>query len=207
MINDAEVAPTGKGAGFWGGMMFATFGTAAGLFMSGVVDVVPGMFLMIAPGVLFAPLMKEAGRRAGTDLSGTCTKGEAQWRYAIRTGLFSSLYFLALAAMMIAEKEFELTDTIKVILALMPGLAVVGIFWAVGRLILEEPDEFMRMLIIRQALIASALALSAASVWGFLEDADIVVHVDAYWWAVLWFFGLGVGAIVNRIQYGTWGAA
>jgi hypothetical protein len=71
---------------------------------------------------------------------------------------------------------------------------------------LEEQDEFMRMLIIRQSLIASALALSCASIWGFLEAADLVMHIDAYWFAIVWFFGLAVGSVFNRIQFGTWGA-
>ena len=40
-----------------------------------------------------------------------------------------------------------------------------------------------------------------------LEAADLVMHVDAYWWPVAWFLGLFIGAVANRIEYGTWGAA
>jgi len=69
----------------------------------------------------------------------------------------------------------------------------------------EEPDEFIRMLIVRQSLIATAVALSAASVWGFLEAYGVVGHVDSYWVVVLWFAGLGIGAAVNKLQYGTFG--
>ena len=74
---------------------------------------------------------------------------------------------------------------VRLIIAAMPGFAIVGFFWAIGRLIIEEKDEFMRMLTIRQILISSALALSAASVWGFLESADLVMHLDGYWYAVI----------------------
>ena len=62
------------------------------------------------------------------------------------------------------------------------------------------------MLVVRQSLIATGLALSAATVWGFLESADVAPHLDAYWVAVAWFLGLFVGGLSNRIEYGSWGA-
>ena len=61
------------------------------------------------------------------------------------------------------------------------------------------------MLVVRQALIATAIALSLASTWGFLESFELVGHVHAYWWPIAWFFGLGVGAIANKIQHGAAG--
>ena len=39
----------------------------------------------------------------------------------------------------------------------MPGLAICGVFWAIGRLIVDEKDEFIRMLIVRQTLIATGV--------------------------------------------------
>ena len=91
------------------------------------------------------------------------------------------------------------------ILGFIPGLAIVGAFYAVGMLIVEEKDEFIRMLLVRQTLIATAIALSAATVWGFLENFGLVAHVDAYWVAILWFAGLGLGGLVNRLTHGASG--
>jgi hypothetical protein len=88
------------------------------------------------------------------------------------------------------------------VLAILPGLSVAGIFWAVGKLLVEETDEYLRMLLVRQTLVATAFALSLATVWGFLENFDLVPHVDAYYIAILWFAGLGVGALYNRITLG-----
>ena len=55
---------------------------------------------------------------------------------------------------------------------------------------------------VRQTLWASGFALSVATVWGFLENFDLVEHVDAYSVAIVWFFGLGVGGIVNKLTIG-----
>ncbi|HEY0026623.1 MAG TPA: hypothetical protein VGC35_02020 [Allosphingosinicella sp.] len=83
--------------------------------------------------------------------------------------------------------------------AIVPALLVVGIFVAIGRYLVEERDEYQRLLMVRQSLVASGLALSVATIWGFLESFGLAPHVDAYWIAVIWFGGLGVGDCVNKL--------
>lgn len=132
-------------------------------------------------------------------------RSEAQRRYLKRTVAATALYLSAVAAASFLIDKGEPSTVFTALLALLPGLAVIAFFWAIGRLIVDEKDEFIRMLIVRQSLIATAVALSAASVWGFLEAYGVVRHVDSYWVVVLWFFGLGVGAVANKIQYGAYG--
>ncbi|WP_245739285.1 hypothetical protein [Sphingomonas rubra] len=88
------------------------------------------------------------------------------------------------------------------IAAIVPALLIIGIFVAIGRYLVEERDEFVRMLMIRQTLVASGLALSLATLWGFLESFRLAPHVDAYWFAIVWFGGLGLGACINRFTLG-----
>lgn len=203
-----EIANQAKGRSpfFYAGLMLGSYGAIAGLIMSGAINNITALILMIAPLGLVIPMMKAASRRIDNGGAGCVGKGLAQQRYMKRVAIFTSLYLLAMAGMVFSREATELAEALKVILAILPGLAVIGIFWAIGRLIVEEQDEFIRMLVIRQSLIATGLALGAASVWGFLEAADVVIHLDAYWWAVVWFFGLAVGAVANRIEYGAWGA-
>ena len=132
-------------------------------------------------------------------------KSKAQRRYLFRMVIVSIIYLAAtfLAAWLIDDGDP--VTPLTVVLAVMPGLGVVGYIWAIARLMVEESDEFLRMLIVRQSLIATGIALSAASVWGFLEQFGVVSHVDAYWWAVIYFFGFGAGAAINRIQFGASG--
>jgi hypothetical protein len=70
----------------------------------------------------------------------------------------------------------------------------------IGRYLVEESDEYLRDQFVRQALIATGFALSIATAWGFLENFGLVPHVYAYYAAILWFAGLGIGAGVNKLQ-------
>ncbi len=90
-------------------------------------------------------------------------------------------------------------------LAVIPGLAMVGIFYAYGMLIIEQKDEFIRMLLLRQLIIGTGIALSFAIVWGFLEEFGLVAHIYPYYVAVAWLLGFAFGGLVNKITYGAWG--
>jgi hypothetical protein len=61
------------------------------------------------------------------------------------------------------------------------------------------------MLLVRQTLVATGFALSVATVWGFLENFELVAHVDAFYIAILWFLGLGLGSLYNRLTLGDSG--
>jgi hypothetical protein len=102
-------------------------------------------------------------------------------------------------------KHHLLSGVVAYIVAALPALPIIGIFFAMGRYLVEEQDEYVRMLMIRQALWASGFALSAATIWGFLESFDVVGHIDAYYIAVIWFGGLGVGSLINKLTVGDGG--
>jgi len=90
-------------------------------------------------------------------------------------------------------------------LALIPGFAMAALFWASGKAIAETDDEFMRMLAVRQHLIAAGFAMAVASVWGMLEMFALVPHINPFYIVVLWSVGIFVGMIVNRVTHGVWG--
>lgn len=189
----------------WAAMTFASFGGVAGLAMTGAINTATTMILMIIPASLFFQMIRVANNAAVATAS--CGgKGEAQRAYIKRVAIFSSLYLVVFAIQIAVLKAGDPPMALRAALSVLPGLAVVGIFWAIGRLIVEEQDEFLRMLIVRQALIATGFALGAATIWGFLEVGGVVPHLDAYWVAVVWFFGQFIGAASNRITYGSWGA-
>jgi len=126
-------------------------------------------------------------------------------RYLGRLGSSMVIYVASLCAAKYVISRDLVEGPIVWILGLIPGLAVVGIFYAIAMLIIEQKDEFMRMLIVRQTLIGTAVALSISTFWGFLENFGLVAHVDSYWIAFIWFFGFGFGGFINRITHGTWG--
>lgn len=189
---------------FWAWLTFAAFGAVVGLAMTGAIEGATALILMIVPAALFFQTMRSANR-GGTG-SACGANGVAQRRYRKRVMIFTSAYLLAFAVQTLLLRDASPPIALRAVLGVAPALAIIGVFWAIGRLIVEETDEFLRMLIVRQTLVATALALSLATLWGFLEAADVVVHVEAYWIAVVWLLGNLVGAIANRVTYGAWGA-
>lgn len=126
-------------------------------------------------------------------------------RYMVRLGVSMTVYVVSLFVALYLVNQRHVTGPILWPLALLPGLAIVGAFYAIGMLIVETTDEFVRMLLVRQVLYATVIALSLATIWGFLENFELVPHIPAFYWAIAWFLGFGIGGIVNRVTLGASG--
>ncbi|MEO7240684.1 MAG: hypothetical protein ABIW16_04720 [Sphingomicrobium sp.] len=120
-------------------------------------------------------------------------------RYPIRLAVLMTAYILLLLLAKYMVKRDLAEGALLWILAILPALPIIGMFWAIGRLLIEETDEYVRSQLVRQLLIGSAVTLSVATVYGFLENFGLVGHVDAFYLTILFFVGMGVGAAVNRL--------
>ena len=125
-------------------------------------------------------------------------------RNLVRTAIVTAIYVGGLFAAKYLIADVGVSRPLAIGVALVPGLAVVGFFYSTGKMIVETEDEFMRMLAVRQQLIAAGFAMSAASVWGVLEMFDLVPHVEAFYIMVLWAVGVFVGQVANRVTHGVW---
>lgn len=182
--------------------VIAMIGAGALVTFAGIDDPVLAKGIMLVPllfilkaglnGIHNARLRPSAG-------------GSANARYLARMLVVTFLYVGSLFAALALIDEGDPVTIGTIVLAFLPGLAVAAYFWAIARLMIELDDEFLRMLMVRQSLVATAIALSAASIYGFLENFEIVPHLAAFYWPIVWFAGLGVGAIVNKLTYGTTG--
>ncbi len=128
------------------------------------------------------------------------SKSPAQRRYILRVSAAMAAYIVTLTAALHFVGGGTVTGPPAYLLALLPGVSIAAIFWAIGRLLVEEHDEYQRMLLVRQALVATGFTLSVVTMWGFLENFDLVPHVDAFYVAVLWFGGLALGSCVNWLM-------
>ena len=126
-------------------------------------------------------------------------------RYNWRVVWLSLLYAAALLLAVYGFKHHLLSGGLAYVVAVLPALPIIGIFASIGRYLVEEQDEYVRMLMVRQTLWASGFALSLATIWGFLESFDLAGHVEAYYIAVAWFFGLGLGGVINKLTLGDGG--
>ena len=129
----------------------------------------------------------------------------AMRRYNWRAIWLSLIYAVLLIGVVYGFRHHLISGPVAYVAAVLPALPIIGIFASIGRYLVEEQDEYVRMLMVRQTLWASGFALSVATIWGFLENFDLVEHVDAYSVAVLWFGGLGLGACINKFTLGASG--
>lgn len=129
-------------------------------------------------------------------------KSIALKRYNRTVIVLSLIYAAALMAAVYGFDHHLLVGAPAWIVAVLPALPICGIFVAIGRYLVEEQDEYVRMLMVRQTLWASGFALSLATIWGFLESFGLVGHIESYYVAVLWFGGLGLGACINKLTLG-----
>lgn len=123
----------------------------------------------------------------------------ANRRYTRSILLLSLAYAVFLLSAVWLFKHHMVAGPAAFGVAVLPALPIIGMFVAIGRYLVEEPDEYVRLLLVRQSFIACGFALSIATIWGFFENFDLVGHVESYYIAVLWFGGLGIGSCVNRI--------
>ena len=124
----------------------------------------------------------------------------AQRAYLRRFVPLMGAYVIILFGAIWLNKAAAPTGPFAVVLAILPALPLIGVVWAIGRLIVEEADEYQRSLTIRQVIVATGFMLAVTSVWGFLETFALVPHLPMYWAFIIWCAGLGVGSLVNEMK-------
>lgn len=121
-------------------------------------------------------------------------------RYTRSMLLLMVSYVLILIGVNIYFVNNSPTGPIAYVAAALPALPIVGVFIIIGRLLVDlKTDEYVQRLLVRQTLIATGFALTIATFWGFLEAFNLAPHLEAYWFAVLWFGSLGVGGCANAL--------
>lgn len=123
----------------------------------------------------------------------------AQRRYNRRVLILSLVYTVLLLIAVYLLSRHLVAGPLAYVVGTLPALAVCGFFWLMAVYLVDETDEYLRMLQIRQLLFATGLALSAATIWGFLEGFDLLPHLVGYAWPVVWLASLALGAVFNHL--------
>jgi hypothetical protein len=133
-------------------------------------------------------------------------KSPAIRRYLIRLAVLMAIYIATLFTAVTLFKSGSVSGLAAWALAIAPALPIIGVFWAVMRLLIEEPDEFIRMMHVRQSLVATGFCLTVMTIWEFLQNFELVPPGNfGFGAAFFWFMGLGVGALYNKFTLGTAG--
>jgi hypothetical protein len=119
-------------------------------------------------------------------------------RYTIRIFLFVSSYVIILtSSLTFARGGSEHSQATLIGLALITAFPIIGMFWAIFRLLVETDDEYQRLLFAKQNLLATAATLVIVTVWQFLQVYNVVT-TGPQWMGVIWFAMLGIAAPIVR---------
>lgn len=130
----------------------------------------------------------------------------AMRRYLVRLFLLMATYIAALIGAKLAFPLVPPRGPLAYVLALAPAVPLLGVFWAVFRLLVEESDEYIRLLLVRQTLFATAFCLVTMTVWEWLQNFDLVAPGHGGFGAAFWWFvGLELGGIFNKLTIGDAG--
>jgi len=125
-------------------------------------------------------------------------------RYTMRLAILMAAYLVTLFAAVRLLRSHSVEGPAAYALAVLPALPVIGVFWAVMRLLVEEPDEYLRTLLVRQVMIATGFCLSVMTILEFLRNFDLLPSGSGGFGAIFyWFLGFAIGAIYNRVTAGS----
>ena len=112
-------------------------------------------------------------------------------RYNRRMLAAGAIYVVGLFTAIWAHDELHPSGLAAFGIALLPSIGVLWMVYAMGRLLAEEEDEYLRHRHIRASLFGLGTLLTLATIWGFFEQFDLVPHVPT--WAAVPVFCLGLG--------------
>jgi hypothetical protein len=155
-----------------------------------------GTVLMAVLVILFGFTLFRAGEQR-SKASGNFSM--AIGRYNRRMMAASAVYVVGLFAAVWAHDTLRLTSAAAFAVAFLPSIGVLWMVWAMGRLLAEEQDEYLRHRLVRSSLFGLGTLLTLATVWGFFEQFDLVPHVPT--WAAVPVFAFGLG-LANCVPWG-----
>jgi len=155
-----------------------------------------GTVLLSVLVILFGYTMFRAGERQAK-ASGNFSI--AIGRYNRRMMAAGAFYVVGLFAAVWAHDTLKLSSAAAFAVAFLPSIGVLWMVWAMGRLLAEEQDEYLRHRLVRSSLFGLGTLLTLATVWGFFEQFDLVPHVPT--WAAVPVFAVGLG-LANCVPWG-----
>jgi hypothetical protein len=125
-------------------------------------------------------------------------KSPAMRRYLKRLTLCMTVYVVLIFAVGWLFRHAPPTGALAWGAAVLPALPILATFWTIFRLLEEETDEYIRHMLVRQSLFATAFCLSIMTVWEFLQNYDVVpAGTGGFGATFFWFAGLGIGGMIN----------
>ncbi len=120
-------------------------------------------------------------------------------RYTLRVLLFMAAYTVILIGGKTYAQSADLSQFVRIALAVATALPICGVFWAIFRMLIEVDDEYQRLLFAKQILLGTAWALAIVTVWEFLTVYDVLAS-GPKWTGVIWFMTFGLAGGYVRLR-------
>ena len=155
-----------------------------------------GGILIVSLVAMFTVMIARTGEQHAR---ATGNFSPAMGRYNRRMMVASAIYVIGLFGAIWAHDNLSLPAAAAFLVALAPSAGVLLMIAAMGRLIAEETDEYLRHRYVRSSLFGLGTLLTLATIWGFFEQFDLVPHAPT--WMAVPVFAIGLGIA----HCGRWG--
>lgn len=138
--------------------------------------------------------------RAGEDRArATGNYSPAMGSYNRRMLVAAGIYVVGLFGAIWAHDTLGADGFLAFLFAFAPSVGVLMMVWAMGRLVADETDEYLRHRYVRASLFGLGTLLTLATIWGFFEQFDLVPHAPTWLAVPIFALGLGLG---NCVRWG-----
>ena len=127
-------------------------------------------------------------------------RNEAARRYVKRFIPLMIAYSLIVVGVSTWMENGGPSGWLRYAVAVLPALPIIGVIAAMGAFMVEQKDEYQRMLMVRQCLFAMGFTLAVTTIWGFLESYELVDHVPAWLTFIIFCATLLPGALISRFR-------
>lgn len=124
----------------------------------------------------------------------------AQRRYLLRFMPLMVSYALILIGVSAAQRHGTIAGTTLGLMSVLPAIPLVGVIIVMGLYLREERDEFIRDRLIASMLGGTAILLSAATIWGFLENNGVVGHPPTFLAFPFWCGAMGISQCAMALR-------
>jgi hypothetical protein len=116
----------------------------------------------------------------------------AQRRYIRRFLPAMFAYVVLLFASNLLMDRWHPDGTPLVVLAVLPAIPLVAVIAIMGVYLAEERDDFLRVRLVTAMLVGLGALLATATIWGFLQLADVIGSPPTFLAFPLWCAAFGL---------------
>ncbi len=128
-------------------------------------------------------------------------RSPAERRYHRRLFPVAGLYVVGIFAATWVFRHGRPEGAIAVALAMLPAIPMLAMIGIVGLYLKDESDEFLRMRVVQALLWAIGLTLAGCTVWGFLDNYDVVARLSLFYVVVAFCVAFGFCSCLLALRY------